>query len=189
MTRKCNAISSASIPWTLKDKEAMFRIRTIMTSSPLPPITIPCSVAPRAETSVRLRVRATHSSWTPPSTSDVGIYADCAGLGTSKKADKVCTCAGDDGLVDCGGVKDGGGSRAPSPTASAGADKRFCCGSRRNQASRTRSRAQRYVRMGGHVRTESVSGNASVCALCEKRASKGRFPLAVHTRVRLVPGL
>jgi|SRR6266850_6321359 len=57
------------------------------------------------------------------------MYANCAAAGTSKKAaDNACACAGDDGLVDCGGVKDGGGSRAQSPTASANADERFCIG-------------------------------------------------------------
>lgn len=30
--------------------------------------------------------------------------------------------------------------------------------------------------MDGHARTESESENASVCALCEKRVSTGRFP-------------
>lgn len=32
------------------------------------------------------------------------------------------------------------------------------------------------VRVDGHARTELVSGNASVCALCEKRVNTGRFP-------------
>jgi hypothetical protein len=63
------------------------------------------------------------------------MYANCAAAGTSKKAaDNACACAGDDGLVDCGGVKDGGGSRAQSPTASANADERFCHRSRHVRA-------------------------------------------------------
>jgi hypothetical protein len=113
----------------------MFEMRTIIISSLLPHIALSCSVGPCAERSVRLRVRATHSSWIPPSASTAGMYANCAGAGTSKKAaDNACACAGDEGLVDCGGVKDGGGSRVPSPTASANADERFCHRSRRVRA-------------------------------------------------------
>ena len=104
----------------------MFEMRTIMVSSLLPRIVVSCSIGPRAERSVKLRVRATHSSWIPPSASTAGMYADCVGAGTNKKADNACACAGDEGLVDCRGVKEGGGSRAPSPTASASADERFC---------------------------------------------------------------
>jgi hypothetical protein len=56
----------------------------------------------------------------------MGTYADCADGGTTMKADNGCPCAGLEGLVGCGGVKDEGGSRLPSPTASASADERFC---------------------------------------------------------------
>jgi hypothetical protein len=80
----------------LKDKN----IPTIMISSRLPLRSISSSLERRADSSVRLRVRATHSSWTTPSASGARMYADCAGPGTSKTADDVCTCAGDEGLVD-----------------------------------------------------------------------------------------
>ena len=101
-------------------------MRTIMVSSLLPHIALPCSIAPRDERRVRLRVSATHSSWIPTSASTAGMYAGCVDTGTTMKADDRCPCAGVKGLVDCGGVKDEGASRVPSPTASASADERFC---------------------------------------------------------------
>jgi len=57
-----------------------------------------------------------------------GIYDDVTGPGTNKKADNVCSCAGDEEVVVAGGeVKDRGGSRAPSPTtACPSTDDRFC---------------------------------------------------------------
>lgn len=80
-------------------------------------------------------MRATHSSGMYPSTFVEGVNAAWAGAGTNKKeVDNVCLCTGDKGLVDCRGVKDGGGSRELSSTASvAGADERFCYRSRRAQ--------------------------------------------------------
>lgn len=150
-------------------------MRTIMVSSILSRKAFSCSVEPRAERSARLRVRVTHSSCTPPSVSTADMYADCAGAGTNKKVDNGCACAGVEGPVDCGGVKDGGSSRAPSPTASASAEERFC--HIRTRSSRTWARIRRYIQEDDHACTESESGNVSVCASCEKRVGTGLFPL------------
>ena len=101
--------------------DGYIRIHTIMYSSSLPVVSYP-----RAERSVRFRVRATHcSSWAFASASTAGIHTDCGGLGTSKRADSVCTCMGEVGLGVWGDAK-GGGSSAPSPTASVGTNERFC---------------------------------------------------------------
>jgi hypothetical protein len=88
---------SFGLSYGLSRAEAVFEIPTIMVSSLLPPSS---SVGPRAERSVKLRVRATHSSWMFPSASAVRMYAECGGPGTSKTVDGACTCAGDKGLVD-----------------------------------------------------------------------------------------
>jgi hypothetical protein len=104
----------------------IFELRTIMVSSPLHLPTVSCSTVPRAGRSVRFRVRATHcSSWKFASASTADIHPDCAGLGTSKRVDNVCTCMGVEGLGVWGDAKDGGSSNAPSSTARAGANERF----------------------------------------------------------------
>jgi hypothetical protein len=117
---------------TLKKRENVQESRTIMTSSLLPPMIMSCSVAgARAEeSSVRLRVRLTHSSWMLSFASVAGIYDDATGPGTTKRADNVCSCAGNEEVVVVvawGDMKDGGGSRAPSPRAAKpSAEIRFC---------------------------------------------------------------
>jgi hypothetical protein len=55
-----------------REPKTMFEMRTIIVSSLLPHILLSCC----AERSVRLRVRATHSSWIPPSASTTWMYAD-----------------------------------------------------------------------------------------------------------------
>jgi len=94
-----------------------------MTSSLLLLMIMSCSMAgARAEeSSVRLRVRFTHSSWMLSFASVAGIYDGVTDPGTTRRADNVCSCAGDEEavviVIACGDVKNGGGSWAPSPTA------------------------------------------------------------------------
>jgi hypothetical protein len=146
-------ISSASSNRSSRCGKRYVRIRTIMVSSLLQLPTVSCSIVPRAGRSVRFRVRATHcSSWTFASASTADVHPDCAGLGTSKRADNVCTCMGVEGLGVWGDAKDGGSSSAPSSTASVGANERFCHRYRHaqvEQGAKDRSAYKRTVMLTG----------------------------------------
>jgi len=130
-----------------------------MTSSLLPLMMMLFSAAgPRAESSVRLRVRFTHSSWMLSFASVTGVYDDATGPGTNKKVDDICSCADDEEtVVACVYVKDGGGSRAPSPTAaSPSTDDRLSGRSCSHRVGEQERERLRIVRNEGRYKSTSM---------------------------------
>jgi hypothetical protein len=57
--------------------------------------------------------------------STADTHTDGAGLGTSKRAENVCTCMGEVGPGVWGDAKDGSGSSVSSPTARVETNERF----------------------------------------------------------------